>query len=103
MQACDADDRVRVPPDAPAYDLQRIWLTDEEEQRYYGGFSNEGLWPLCHIVHVRPMFRAEDWAAYQTVNRRFAEAVAAEPRRRRDARCSSRTTTSRSWPASCAG
>ena len=77
-QVCDPNDRVRVPPDAPAYDLHRIWLTEEEEQRYYGGFSNEGLWPLCHMVHVKPVFRAEDWAAYQSVNRRFAEAVAAD-------------------------
>ena len=77
-EACDSRDRVRVPPDAPAYDLHRIWLTDEEEQRYYSGFSNEGLWPLCHIVHVKPIFRAEDWATYQSVNRRFAEAVAAD-------------------------
>ena len=76
--ASDDNDSVRVPPDAPAYDLHRLWLSDEEEQRYYGGFSNEGLWPLCHMVHVKPVFRAEDWAAYQSVNRRFAEAVAAD-------------------------
>jgi alpha,alpha-trehalose-phosphate synthase [UDP-forming] len=75
-QVCDDADCVRVPPEAPAYDLHRIWLTEEEERRYYGGFSNEGLWPLCHTVHVRPVFRAEDWAAYQEVNRRFAAAVA---------------------------
>jgi trehalose 6-phosphate synthase len=74
---CDADNRVRVPPDYPAYDLHRIWLTEEEESRYYGGFSNEGLWPLCHQVHVKPVFRPEDWRAYRAVNRRFAEAVAA--------------------------
>jgi alpha,alpha-trehalose-phosphate synthase [UDP-forming] len=75
-QVCDERDCVRVPPGAPTYDLHRIWLTEEEETRYYGGFSNEGLWPLCHMVHVKPAFRAEDWAAYQTVNRRFAEAIA---------------------------
>ena len=74
----DESDCVRVPPDSPAYNLHRIWLTEEEEARYYGGFSNEGLWPLCHMVHVKPIFRAEDWDAYQQVNRRFAEAVAAE-------------------------
>ena len=74
----DADDRVRVPPDAPAYTLKRIWLSAEEEERYYGGFSNEGLWPTCHIAHVRPVFRAEDWAEYQRVNARFAAAIAAE-------------------------
>ncbi len=73
---CDETDCVLVPPDSPAYKLHRIWLSEEEEARYYGGFSNEGLWPLCHMVHVKPIFRAEDWEAYQRVNRRFAEAVA---------------------------
>jgi len=74
----DAQDRVRVPPDAPAYTLKRIWLSADEERRYYGGFSNEGLWPMCHIVHVRPIFRSEDWAEYRAVNARFAEAIASE-------------------------
>ena len=71
----DAHDRVAVPPEAPSYTLRRIWLTEEEEQRYYGGFSNEGLWPVCHIAHVRPIFRSEDWAEYQAVNARFAAAI----------------------------
>jgi alpha,alpha-trehalose-phosphate synthase [UDP-forming] len=74
----DARDRVRVPPDAPAYTLKRIWLSAEEERRYYGGFSNEGLWPMCHIVHIRPIFRSDDWAEYRAVNARFADAIAAE-------------------------
>jgi trehalose 6-phosphate synthase len=76
----DASDRVQVPPDAPAYTLRRIWLSAEEERRYYGGFANEGLWPLCHIAHVRPVFRSEDWAEYRAVNARFADAIAAELR-----------------------
>jgi trehalose 6-phosphate synthase len=71
----DARDRVRVPPDAPTYTLRRIWLSPEEERRYYGGFSNEGLWPVCHIAHVRPVFRSEDWAEYRRVNARFAAAI----------------------------
>ena len=74
----DDRDRVMVPPDAPSYSLKRIWLTAEEEERYYGGFSNEGLWPMCHIAHVRPMFRSDDWTEYQNVNERFAEAIASE-------------------------
>jgi trehalose 6-phosphate synthase/phosphatase len=74
----DEHDRVRVPPDDPAYDLRRIWLSSDEEARYYGGFSNEGLWPTCHIAHVRPIFRSEDWAEYQSVNARFAGAISEE-------------------------
>jgi alpha,alpha-trehalose-phosphate synthase [UDP-forming] len=69
------DDRIRVPPDEESYALHRIWLTEEEESRYYAGFANEGLWPLCHVAHVRPVFRSEDWAQYQAVNRRFATAI----------------------------
>lgn len=76
----DAHDRLAVPPDAPAYTLRRVWLTDEEQDGYYYGFANEGLWPLCHIAFVRPTFRAEDWDAYVAVNRKFAEAVVAEAR-----------------------
>ncbi len=55
-----------------------MWLTAEEEKGYYEGFSNEGLWPLCHIAHTRPTFRPEDWLRYQQVNRRFADAVLEE-------------------------
>ncbi len=71
----DADDKVWVPPDRAAYQLRRLWLEADEFAAYYGGFSNEGLWPLCHLVDVRPKFRAEDWAAYQVVNAKFAEAI----------------------------
>ena len=74
----DAKDRVRVPPGREEYTLRRIWLSPEEEQGYYYGFANEGLWPLCHVAHVRPVFRESDWQHYVAVNRRFAEAVAAE-------------------------
>ncbi|HUP05614.1 MAG TPA: trehalose-6-phosphate synthase, partial [Caldimonas sp.] len=74
----DAHDRLRVPPGADQYALRRIWLTPEEEQGYYYGFANEGLWPLCHVAHVRPVFRESDWQAYRQVNQRFADAVVAE-------------------------
>jgi alpha,alpha-trehalose-phosphate synthase [UDP-forming] len=74
----DARDRIRVPPENPAYTLRRVWLSKEEEKGYYEGFSNEGMWPLCHIAHTRPIFRPEDWMSYQEVNRRFADAVLEE-------------------------
>src|SRR3984885_13531144 len=74
----DRSDRVRVPPDDPTYTLRRVWLSESEEQGYYYGLANEGLWPLCHLAYVRPSFRAEDWVVYQSVNRKFAEIVARE-------------------------
>jgi trehalose-6-phosphate synthase len=74
----DRNSRVTVPNDAPAYTLRRVWLSPDEERRYYHGFANEGLWPMCHTVDVRPLFRSEDWGEYSRVNARFAEAIAAE-------------------------
>ena len=76
----DEFDRLRVPPNDPRYTLRRVWLSEEEEAHYYEGFSNEGLWPLCHIAHTRPIFRAADWECYQLVNQRFADALLEEMR-----------------------
>lgn len=74
----DKHDRVMIPPEKPEYTLRRIWLTPEEERGYYYGFANEGLWPLCHIAHVRPVFRSSDWQYYKKINQRFADAVVRE-------------------------
>ena len=77
-ETVDQNDHLRVPPDDPHYTLRRIWLSQKEEEGYYYGFANEGLWPLCHIAHTRPLFRASDWNYYQEVNRKFAEATLEE-------------------------
>jgi trehalose 6-phosphate synthase len=81
-----ADDcgRLRVPPDHAQYTLRRVWLTEQEESGFYFGFANEGLWPLCHIAHTRPIFRAEDWEQYQAVNRKFAAALLEEMKDEKD-------------------
>jgi trehalose 6-phosphate synthase len=76
----DKHDHVMVPPERPAYRIRRVWLSPEEEKGYYYGFANEGLWPLCHIAHTRPIFRTQDWEHYRTVNQRFADIVADEAR-----------------------
>jgi len=77
-EVVDGKDRIQVPPEAPSYTLRRVWLSREEANSFYYSYSNEGLWPLCHIVHVRPIFRERDWQIYQAVNRKFADAVLEE-------------------------
>jgi len=74
----DERSRVGVPPGEDAYTLRRVWLTHEEERGYYYGFANEGLWPLCHLAHARPIFRSDDWNHYKNVNARFADVVCEE-------------------------
>lgn len=70
--------KLEVPPGDGRYILKRVWLSKEEENGYYYGFANEGLWPLCHITHTRPVFRESDWKVYKEVNRKFAENIIEE-------------------------
>jgi trehalose 6-phosphate synthase len=78
LETVDGHDRLRVPPEEPKYTLRRVWLTKEEEEGYYYGFANEGIWPLCHIAHTRPTFRVTDWEHYRQANAKFAKAVVEE-------------------------
>jgi trehalose 6-phosphate synthase len=77
-KATDGEGKIEVPPEKPSYTLKRVWLSKEEENGYYYGYSNEALWPLCHMAFERPTFRTEDWEQYVKVNKKFAEAVIAE-------------------------
>jgi trehalose 6-phosphate synthase len=79
-EVVDDEDRIAVPPGRGSYRIRRVWLTEAEERGYYYGFANEGLWPLCHIAHTRPVFRPPDWEQYVNVNRRFARAIVEEAR-----------------------
>jgi trehalose 6-phosphate synthase len=77
-EAADRHGRLRVPPGEESYLLRRVWLSPEEERGYYYGFANEGLWPLCHIAHARPIFRSADWNHYWAVNEKFADVLCEE-------------------------
>jgi len=78
----DEKSRVVVPPQTdkktPTYTLKRVWMSKEEEEGYYYGFSNRGLWPLCHMAYTRPVFQHSDWLHYVSVNERFANAILEE-------------------------
>ena len=79
----DKNDEIGVPPENPKYTLKRIWLTKEEENGYYYGFSNKAIWPLCHITYTRPVFDESDWKYYVEVNKRFADAILKKVGRRK--------------------
>ncbi len=74
----NSKNKLGVPPEDIRYILKRVWLTKEEEDGYYYGFSNEGLWPLCHVTHTRPIFRETDWQMYKRVNQKFADSILEE-------------------------
>lgn len=74
----DRYNRIQVPPGNPEYTLRRVWLTQEQEDGYYNGLANEGLWPLCHVAFTRPLFEPRDWATYREVNQLFADTILQE-------------------------
>lgn len=71
----DSKSEVGVPPEEPQYTLKRIWLSKEEENGYYYGFSNKAIWPLCHMAYTRPVFDDSDWKYYKKVNEKFADVI----------------------------
>lgn len=78
LKVSSPEGKVQVPPGETSYTLKRIWLSKDEKEKYYYGFSNEALWPLCHMAFKRPTFRQEDWECYKSVNKKFADAILEE-------------------------
>jgi trehalose 6-phosphate synthase len=74
----NSQDKLGVPPEDIHYILKRIWLSKVEEDGFYYGFANEGLWPLCHITYTRPIFRESDWQMYEEVNQKYADSILRE-------------------------
>jgi trehalose 6-phosphate synthase/phosphatase len=74
-----ADDRRRLTRLLRStYRFSPVYLTDEQVQRYYYGFSNGALWPLCHFFEAHVVYDDDQWEAYVEVNRLFCDAVADE-------------------------
>ncbi|GBD93977.1 trehalose-phosphate synthase [bacterium BMS3Abin05] len=57
------------------YRLKQVYLTAEEVEKHYKGFSNEILWPLFHDFVPYCNFNPEYWTFYEKVNRKFAKTV----------------------------
>lgn len=76
--AVDGRGHILVPPGNPSYTLKRVWLRPGEADNYYHGYSNQVLWPLCHITLDRVYYRKKFWEDYKKVNRLFADAVLEE-------------------------
>jgi trehalose-6-phosphate synthase len=63
-ETSDENGIVGVPPGSEKYKLKRVWLSPEEEEGYYYGFS-----------HTRPTFRLTDWKYDHEVNLKFCDAI----------------------------
>lgn len=57
-----------------------VHLTRAEVRGFYQKYSNGVVWPLFHYLIQQVPLRSRAWAEYESVNRRFAEVVAAHVR-----------------------
>ncbi|NMP23473.1 alpha,alpha-trehalose-phosphate synthase (UDP-forming) [Sulfobacillus harzensis] len=71
-----------VPPKNPRYRLHRIYLSPDEVSGFYNRYSNQGLWPLCHMLIERVQFSRQAYSVYRAVNAKFARKVARESQQR---------------------
>ena len=55
--------------------LYPVFLTQEEINLYYEGFSNEVLWPIFHYMVTYANFEQSYWESYKLVNQKFADAA----------------------------
>lgn len=55
--------------------LVPVFLSEQEIQKYYEGFSNEVLWPVFHYMPTYALFEKEYWAYYKSVNEKFRDAI----------------------------
>ena len=50
-----------------------VFLSGEQIENYYEGYSNSTIWPLCHYFFAYIQYKAEYWEAYRQVNTLFCE------------------------------
>ncbi len=62
----------------PDLNVARVPLTQTEVDVFYKRFSKEAFWPMLHTFWERARFSEDDWKLFLRINRRFAEATAAE-------------------------
>lgn len=52
-----------------------VFMSDEQIEGFYRGFSNSSLWPLLHLMPGKFRYRREWWEQYLAINQQFADAV----------------------------
>ena len=72
-----ADDNLKpqVAEDLGAQGLVPVYLSEEEVELYYEGFSNKTIWPHFHYFTQYTSYVDEYWEAYKAVNQKFFDVL----------------------------
>lgn len=70
------EDRATVTAMLGELNLQPVFLSQEEINEYYEGFSNDVLWPVFHYyASTYAYYKKSNWDYYQAVNNKFKDAI----------------------------
>ncbi|MBV7530122.1 bifunctional alpha,alpha-trehalose-phosphate synthase (UDP-forming)/trehalose-phosphatase [Chitinophaga sp. sic0106] len=81
QEISDSKQQEKVTAQLRQMNLMPVFLTEEEINNFYEGFSNETLWPVFHYMSVYARYEQVYWDAYYQVNKKFRDIVlsVAEP------------------------
>ncbi|MGH7237023.1 MAG: alpha,alpha-trehalose-phosphate synthase (UDP-forming), partial [Candidatus Saccharimonadales bacterium] len=71
------DEKLEIATELAKHNCYPVFLTKNQLDNYYSGYSNEILWPLFHNMPLANNWNEDYWKAYRAVNSAFAEAVLA--------------------------
>ena len=52
-----------------------VFLSGSHIEKYYEGYSNSTIWPLCHYFFVYTLYKNSFWQSYQVVNQLFCDEI----------------------------
>ncbi len=75
MYIDNREERDKINLQMKTYRFHPVYLTPEQIENYYEGYSNNVLWPLCHYFPSYIHYENKYWEAYKEVNTLFCEAA----------------------------
>ena len=81
QEITDQKEQEKVTKKLRKMNLMPVYLTQDEINNFYEGFSNETLWPVFHYMAVYAHYEQTYWDAYYQVNKKFRDIImkVAEP------------------------
>ena len=69
----DKNEQSRITKKLEALNFHPIFLSANQIENYYEGFSNNVIWPLCHYFYSYVEYEKNQWETYKKVNSVFSK------------------------------
>ena len=75
LEVIDEGERKKITDELDGQNLKPVFLTQDEINQYYEGFSNEVLWPVFHYMPTYARYQQSYWDCYLNVNKKFRDVI----------------------------